>query len=179
MQKTRAGLIATAIISLPFNASGETYQAISDDEFTDLFSYSRSGEEPPDIAFLDQNGDSISLAGFGERLLVVNFWASWCAPCIAEMPALDNLNRELKSREGVVIAINTDFDFEIGRQWLDQNDISTLGHYWDNSGNAFFDAGGSGLPYTLIISAERGIIAEVFGDAPWDIPEITNFISSL
>ena len=90
----------------------------------------------------------VDLSNFDGQTLVINFWATWCAPCIEEMPALDTLNQRLQAAEvpARVIAINTDFVPENGPEWLIENNIRTLEAFYDATGNAFFDAGGGACP---------------------------------
>ena len=144
--------------------------ADKDTEFLGLIDTLRAGEAAPEISFLDGDGSPRTLADYAGKALVVNFWATWCAPCIAEMPALDALNRRFIEAEAdaMVLTINTDFDPAQGPAWLTENQIQTLPALYDSTGNAFFDAGGKGMPHTLVIAPDGAIAFEIHGDAPWD-----------
>ena len=172
---TRIWLILLALLALPPKGGAQDpHQG-----FMDLLFLGRAGELAPEIGFVDHEGQGQSLEDFAGQVLVVNFWATWCAPCIAEMPALDRLNHALKDQNARVVAINTDFTADAGQAWQARNGLETLAFFWDETGNAFFDAGGTGMPYSLILNAEGRIVAEVFGDAPWDSAEALAFVRAL
>jgi thiol-disulfide isomerase/thioredoxin len=63
---------------------------------------------PQDLAFLDDDGRKVTLADFRDRTVLVNLWATWCAPCRKEMPALDELQAEMGSETFEVVAVNLD-----------------------------------------------------------------------
>lgn len=179
---TRTGLILLATWTLaPFVvSSGASAQAPdADAEFLGLLDRFRAGEVAPEISFLDGQGSEVSLSTYAGEALVVNFWATWCAPCIAEMPALDRLNQAVSEAGGRVIAINTDFQPEAGPEWLIENQIETLEAFYDSTGAAFFDSGASGLPYSLVIAPDGTVVAEVFGDAHWDTPAAIELVTEL
>ena len=179
MKKTQAALIATTFLMLVFSDPSVAQDQSHDEEFLGLLDYFRAGEPAPTIRFLNGDQQSVSLQDYEGTALVVNFWATWCAPCIAEMPALDRLNQAINDQGGMVIAINTDFDPEAATAWLRENEITSLEAFFDETGNAFFDAGGGGLPYTLVINADGFVAAEVFGDAPWDTAAAQAFVTEL
>ena len=196
MRKTHAGLIATLALTLVFlsvlilqrafvrDQNQDTDQNhgqdfAQDDEFLGLLDFRRAGMPAPKISFLNETGHTVSLRDYRGSTLVVNFWATWCAPCLAEMPALDQLNETMFVEGGKVIAINTDFTSEAATFWLQENKIQSLALFYDDRGEAFFDAGGTGLPYSLILDPDGFIVAEVFGEAPWDTPAATAFVLGL
>ena len=179
MKKTQAALIATLSVMLVFSGPIQAQGHGSDEEFLGLLDTTRAGEIAPAINFLNDEGETVILQDLSGTALVVNFWATWCAPCIAEMPALNRLNQNLLEAGGQVVAINTDFDPFAAREWLTDNQIDSLEAFFDDTGNAFFDVGGVGLPYSLIIGADGLIVAEVFGDAPWDAAAALDFVTTL
>ena len=167
MKMKKKPLLSVLILALSLFQSAK---ADEDAEFLGLLDPLRAGEPAPAITFLNTQGQTRTLADYAGEALVVNFWATWCAPCIAEMPALDRLNQRFLAAgvKARVLTINTDFSPEVGPQWLAANGIQTLGAYYDHTGNAFFDAGGQGMPHTLIIAPAGTLAFDIFGDAPWD-----------
>ena len=67
-----------------------------------------AGESAPDFSLRDINGKTVTLSSYKGKVVLVNFWATWCGPCKLEMPHLDKMDRELQSRGFEVISISTD-----------------------------------------------------------------------
>lgn len=128
--------------------------------------------EPKDIApftFQDKDGRILTLADFRGRALIVNFWATWCTPCIKELPALDRLARAKRGEGFDVLAISIDRSgMSAVRNFLEENEIEALEAYVDPSGKASEMAGAVGLPVTLIVDAEGREIGRASGEAEWD-----------
>ena len=161
--------------SLPLKSGAE----VLDRGFEDFLFFDREGELVPPIYFVDKGRKPQVLTDFAGQALVLNFWATWCAPCVAEIPALDRLNREIEGENARVLIINTDFTIEAGQALLSRNQIRSLDFFWDETGDTFFDVGGSGMPYTLILDADGRIVAEVFGAAPWGSDEAIAFVRGM
>jgi thiol-disulfide isomerase/thioredoxin len=125
----------------------------------------------PAIAFRDAEGTELTLADFRGRVLAVNFWATWCAPCVEEMPALDRLQASLSTKGVAVLAISVD------RGGLRQvapffavNELKNLPVYLDPSGNSMRAFAVRGLPTTIVIDAEGRERGRLEGAAAWDSP---------
>lgn len=124
------------------------------------------------LAFNDPEGKPMTIADHGGRTLLVNLWATWCAPCRAEMPALDALEREMGGEEFEVVAINVDTgDDTKPKKFLEETGVASLGHYRDNTLGVFNDLKkrglALGLPVTLLIDGEGCLLANMNGPAEW------------
>ena len=132
--------------------------------------------EPPrpaaQVPFLTPDGAEVTLADFKGRVLVVNFWATWCAPCVKELPSLDRLQLELGGEGLLVLAISQDRGgVEVAAPFLKDLDINRLGLFLDPKmklGRAF---GVRALPWTVVIDREGNVVGELPGLAEWDSPE--------
>ncbi|CCV08365.1 putative thioredoxin protein [Mesorhizobium metallidurans STM 2683] len=131
----------------------------------------------PEITFVDGAGQPKTLADFSGKVVLLNIWATWCAPCRKEMPTLDRLQAELGGPDFEVIALSMDrngpdavkkFFTEIGIQHLALN--------IDTSAKAMFALGAVGLPTTLLIDRDGNEIGRLIGPAEWDSPEMVDFI---
>lgn len=133
----------------------------------------------PETLFVDPNGISTSLDNFNGKTVVINLWATWCGPCIIEMPSLDRLAAKLDPTKVVVLAVSQDKGGgAIAKPFLDKLGIKNLPAYTDSSGKLSRDLGIRGLPTTFIISPTGTIVGRVEGPLEWDSPEMVRFITS-
>lgn len=124
------------------------------------------------LAFNGPDGKAMTLADRAGRTVLVNLWATWCAPCRAEMPALDALQKEKGSDKFEVMAINVDTgDDTKPKAFLDEIGVKSLGHYRDASMGVFNDLKkrglALGLPVTLLVDGEGCLIGHMNGPAEW------------
>ena len=135
---------------------------------------------PIDQTFRDSDGDEVRFADFGGKVVLVNLWATWCAPCRAEMPSIDRLAADMAGEDLAVVALSTDsFGVERIRSFFDEIGVEHLPVYQDKRSEVARAAGAMGLPITLILDREGNEIARLTGDAEWDSPEAKAFLSRL
>lgn len=135
------------------------------------------------LAFNDPEGKPMTVADHGGRTLLINLWATWCAPCRAEMPALDALEREMGSENFEVVAVNVDTgDDTKPKKFLDEIGITSLGYYRDNTLAVFNDLKkrglALGLPVTLLVDGEGCLLANMNGPAEWASPDAKKLIEA-
>lgn len=114
----------------------------------------------PEFTLKNQNNEDVSLADFKGRKVIVNFWASWCPPCVYEMPEFQALHNVLDPEETVLLAINlTDGQREtraLADEFLKENGLD-LNVLYDTKGDAFYGFNISSIPQTFIID-EDGLV---------------------
>jgi thiol-disulfide isomerase/thioredoxin len=139
-----------------------------------------------DMAFKDAAGAPTTIADFAGKALLVNFWASWCVPCRAEMPALDALAAKYNSDSFEVLPINLDIGeggLEKAQAFLAEGQFQHLPLYADSSFSAFErlkrEAVAIGLPATLLLDAKGCELAVLQGPAEWDTPDGHKVIEAL
>lgn len=123
--------------------------------------------------FQSADGFTSSLAAFRGQVLVVNLWATWCAPCVEEMPTLGALQRHYADRPLKVVAISLDQPRHKERAIKDLAKLSegSLTFYHDPSaGIAYDSAAGAGMPTTIIYAKDGREIARLAGAADWNSP---------
>ncbi len=125
---------------------------------------------PPD-AFTDLAGNPVRLADFEGRVVLLNFWATWCAPCVREMPALDRLQAALGDRGLAVVAVSIDRGAKVIPPFAKRLGLARLGLYHDPEGALFQAFGVTGLPATFLIGRQGQIVGAYPGPAEWDGPE--------
>jgi thiol-disulfide isomerase/thioredoxin len=120
-------------------------------------------------AFQDKLGQPVNLDSFKGKVVVLNFWATWCPPCIAEMPALDNLQAELGGKDFAVVAVSTDREgIKKSAPFYRRAGIKNLALYNDTRGNLLDTFKVKSLPITLLIDREGRVIGRMEGAAQWD-----------
>ena len=131
----------------------------------------------PDLRFADGAGRALSLADFRGRVVLLNLWATWCAPCREEMPALDRLQARLGGSGFEVVALSVDQGGpEAVRAFYDDLGLDALGVRLDASGEAMRALGVAALPTTLLIDASGREVGRFVGAAEWDDPETVALI---
>ena len=117
----------------------------------------------PAISFEDAEEKARNFAEFKGKVLVVNFWATWCPPCVAEMPLLSHIQKEWGDKGLVVLAISEDRAMQQVQAFYKKYNITNLPAYMDKDSEAFTDLGLKGLPYSLIIDRAGRVRAEIKG----------------
>jgi thiol-disulfide isomerase/thioredoxin len=125
----------------------------------------------PAFTFLDAEGAEKSLADFPGQGLVINLWATWCPPCVAEMPALERLARSLAADRIAVLPLSSDRGGKaVVEAFYQRVGLSGLGIWLDPRGAAARAMGARGLPTTIIVDRQGQERARLEGDAAWDTP---------
>lgn len=123
--------------------------------------------EQPRATLMTATGEEITLADKRGKILLVNFWATWCAPCIVEMPYLDELQARYGSEDFEVVAISMDQRMEDAAEFYAANGLENLALYHDQSFRSAFAAGARGLPLTVLYDRQGLEIGRLDGDAEW------------
>lgn len=124
------------------------------------------------VTWFSHDGRELKIADFAGKVVLMNLWATWCAPCRAEMPALDRLQQELGGTDFEVVAINIDTNrLERPKAFLKEVGVSRLAFYNDHSANIFAElkkAGKAfGMPTTLLIDGNGCELGVMAGPAEW------------
>ncbi len=130
-----------------------------------------ANETFPDISgyeFIGEGNKKASLADYAGKIVVVNFWASWCQPCIKELPELAELKR-LHGERLEILAVNKDVNKEAGelREFLKKYNAGDLEIYFDEDNSLGQLVGLRGMPTTLIIDENGKIIQKIEGYFDW------------
>jgi thiol-disulfide isomerase/thioredoxin len=125
---------------------------------------------PPAAVFFDERGRRLSLATFHGHAVLLNLWATWCAPCVRELPALAHLGRAVPGLTIVAVSEGRESAAETVR-FLKSHGAGTL-HIYVDPDHAFLEAlGAEGLPLSMLIDASGIERAKALGPAEWDDPE--------
>ncbi|MFQ5784573.1 MAG: TlpA family protein disulfide reductase [Alphaproteobacteria bacterium] len=133
----------------------------------------------PEVQFTDGTGRALTLADFRGRVVLLNFWATWCAPCIREMPSLDRLQAALGGSRFEVVALSLDRGGAAKvAPFFERLKLRNLMPYYDEKSLAARALGINGLPTTLLIGPKGNELGRIKGPVEWDSIGAYGFISS-
>ena len=133
------------------------------------FTLSAGPSPAPETTFRDANGNTLSLADFAGKILVVNFWATWCFPCIREIPTLDRLQGRLGAKDFAVLAMSQDREgASVVRAFFTKSKVQNLKIYMDTNGEFAAAFAVQGLPTTLVLGRDGSELGRLAGIAEWD-----------
>ena len=135
-------------------------------------------KDMPLIELVDLTDAAQDLTQFEGRWTLVNFWATWCAPCRAEMPSIGRLAQEMPDLQVVLIATGRNLVPQITR-FTDEVGVSNLPQLRDPKMALASKIGILGLPVTIILNPKGQEVARMIGDAEWDTPEALALIDAL
>lgn len=140
---------------------------------------SQQGKAAPATIFKDPDGGDISIADFKGTPVLVNLWATWCAPCVKELPTLDALARShaIDGQLGV-IAVSQDMGpHNSVKAFLEQLKVADLGAYQDPSMALAGALNANVMPTTILFDSEGREIWRYVGDLDWNGPEAAKLLA--
>jgi cytochrome c biogenesis protein CcmG, thiol:disulfide interchange protein DsbE len=137
----------------------------------------RIGSSAPDFTVQDSDR-TVMLNQFRGQIVVLNFWATWCPPCVEEMPSLVEMQRRMKAKGVTVVAVSIDEDESAYRAFLKQHGVDLL-TVRDPAQKTPALYGTHGWPETFIIDRNGVTRRKFIGAVDWTEPEITDFLSKL
>ena len=125
-----------------------------------------------EIRFVDADGRPHSLAEYAGRAVLVNFWATWCAPCVAELPSLERLQGQRGGERFQVVALSEDRQgWPVITPFLQKIGVRGLPAFHDAGGEAMMKLKVGALPTTILFGPDGREVGRVVGPAEWDGPE--------
>ena len=129
----------------------------------------------PPVSFADQSGKTVTLADFRGRMVLINLWATWCAPCIHEMPSLARLQAQLGGL--TILAISEDRrGAEVVEPFVHKLGLGGLAIYLDAKSEVGHAFAVEGLPTSILVDRDGRILGELQGAADWDSPDMVKLI---
>ena len=127
---------------------------------------------------LTLNGKQSKLSDLHGKVVVLNFWASWCGPCVEETPGLIALQQRIASRNGVVLGVSIDEDESAYDKFIRDQRVNFL-TYRDPSKQIANDYGTSMWPETYIIDRKGKILRKIIGPQDWNSPDMTAYFDAI
>ncbi len=132
-----------------------------------------------DVSFVDGEGKTRSLGEWRGRVVLLNIWATWCPPCRAEMPTLNNLQKTLGSKDFEVVALSVDKGGpDVPRAFLKKTGATALRVYNDRTISVRSKLGLRGYPTTVLIGRDGRELGRLAGPAEWDSPGARTLIEN-
>ena len=175
-----AGLAAVAVtVAVLYGTNGSDVHA-TPPAVLDKFELTAEQPQVPEISFDDAGGATVSLADFRGKVLLVNLWATWCTPCVAELPDIARADAQLPDDSISVLPINME---KIGAEkvaaFLQGHEAGSLPVYIDRDLKAMRGFEAFGLPLTVIIDAEGREVGRAVGPQKWDHPDVIAYLRAL
>lgn len=137
-----------------------------------------SGKQPPPLDLKDLSGHAHRLADYRGKVILVNFWTTWCEPCRDEMPAIERLKEKLTGRPFVVLAVNVDEPEARIRKFLSALPL-TFPVLVDDRGRLAKAWGVRVLPASFVVGPGGDIQYSVVGDLDWSAREVADRIAEM
>ncbi len=136
-------------------------------------------KQAPEFALKDINGSTVSLSSYKGRVVLLNFWATWCPACREEMPALNNLSRQLKNRKFSVLAVSADRSVSDVKDFLKKNpsDFTVVVDDSLSVSRSLYKV--FVLPTSFLIDRQGVVVERYYGGEDWDDPAMVRKIESL
>ena len=137
------------------------------------------GNFAPDFTYPDLSGKSVSLSDFRGSVVLVNIWATWCPPCVAEVPSMEALYRKLKGENFEILAISIDQQGQsVVSSFMEKHKL-TFPALLDPKGTISLPYRATGVPESFIVD-KKGILAKkIIGPIDWESPEVISYIRNL
>jgi thiol-disulfide isomerase/thioredoxin len=135
----------------------------------------------PELVFSDTKGKKVKISKFRGKVVIINFWAKWCKPCVKELPQLSALKEVLGEENIEIIAISIDANDNIQeiRSFYELNGIGNLEIYQDKNSSAYDLANASGIPTTYVLDQNLFAHYKISGYVDWSDFEVINLVQSL
>lgn len=172
---TAVAVVYVARLASGPGAPGEPYAGLRTEPGPGFrFVASASPKPVPQLQFTGRAGRALSLADFRGKVILLNIWATWCAPCRKEMPSLDRLQAQLGGPDFEVVALSIDQGGDalfFVEKFFREIGVEHLRIYLDRTGGAAREVGALGLPATLLLDRRGLELGRLVGPAEWDSPE--------
>ena len=133
----------------------------------------------PDIALSDLEGDEVRLSALRGKVIVLNFWATWCPPCIEEMPSLERLYRRFRNRQFEIVAVSVDAEgVKPVRKFIGERGF-TFRVLLDPAKKTEVPFGVRGLPISYVIDRKGRMVAGAIGAINWSSKKATTYFENL
>lgn len=173
----RQAALAVALAAMLWGISGRCGDIADLLKKASLSAYTRR-TKPPEFTGRTATGGTLALSSLRGKVVVVNFWASWCEECRSEMPAFQRLHSELASAGLAVIGINANETLSVVLRYAHDLNL-TFPLVLDTHGRIKESYGVIGLPTTFVVARDGRAVALAIGPRPWNAPAAKTLLAAL
>jgi len=137
----------------------------------------KAGDTAPNFSITTDRGKTITATNFGGKVLVLHFWASWCGPCVEEVPSLNEFQKKVADSGVVVLGISVDTNVNAYRKFLDKYQVA-FQTARDPDANISTSYGTFKYPETYIIDRSGKVVQKVIGEGDWSDAAVS-YVKSL
>jgi peroxiredoxin len=135
------------------------------------------GDKAPDFSITADNGRTVTPKNFGGKLLVLNFWATWCPTCIEELPSLDQFQKQFANSGVVVLGVSMDKDEKLYKRFLSRVNVSFMTAR-DPANKVNADYGTFKIPETYIINSDGKVLMKIISSTDWVDEKMVSYVKS-
>lgn len=137
----------------------------------------QGNKKAPDFSLQDLDGKKIELKQFKGKVILLNFWATWCHPCREEMTSLEALHQQFQGKKFVLLTISVDYEGAKTVQAFVKKHHYTFPVLLDPKGKTLDLFGVRGIPATYLISKKGIMVGRAVGPRDWNCPEVIDLIN--
>ncbi|EAR59684.1 TlpA family protein disulfide reductase [Neptuniibacter caesariensis] len=143
-------------------------------------SYAKSNQEFYSLSFENAEQETVEFSQFKGKVILLNFWATWCPPCIREMPSMQRLKTHLTDQPFEIVAINAgESATTVSSFLMELDEAITFSILLDQKSRSFREFGIRGLPMTLLIDKQGKLVETILGEREWDSEDSIKKIEQL
>ncbi len=134
------------------------------------------------VSVISPSGKMVRIDNKDKQYTVLNIWATWCAPCVKELPSLKRLDQILPNQKGwrvMAVSIDANKDIEKISAFTKKLNVTNIASYYDINGDLQKSLNIKGLPTTLILNNHGLILYEIRGDAFWHEEKVVDFLNKV
>jgi peroxiredoxin len=137
------------------------------------------GNLAPDFTLKDLSGRPVQLSSLRGKVVLLNFWATWCPPCQEEIPSMIRLNQAMQGKDFQMLAVSIDEGGKDAVEAFFKKGGATLPALLDTEGTTAKRYGTTGVPETFVIDSKGVILKKVIGQMDWSSPEVLAFLEEI
>jgi peroxiredoxin len=181
MEEKKFNLPAAIIVTLAVVIALVVVSLLWDDSSLESLKMTSTPESypAPDFRFPDLDGKIIRLSDYRGKVVLVNVWATWCAPCVYEMPSMEKLYKEFKGQNFEILAVSIDAVGDEAVAPFMKKYKLTFPVLLDPEGSIKTLYGVTGIPETFIIDGAGMVMGKIIGPRDWAAPEVFRFFRKL